>query len=79
MPANVVEGFVLVGGRSSRMGRDKALLPWKGTTLAQYVAGVVGSATGGPVTLVGDPDRMEVSDMRFARTGWPGMVRSAGS
>ncbi len=29
---------MLVGGRSSRMGRDKALLPWRGCPLAQWAA-----------------------------------------
>lgn len=49
-------GFVLVGGRSSRMGRDKALLPFEGKTLGEYVAGVVLEAAGS-VALIGDPSR----------------------
>jgi molybdopterin-guanine dinucleotide biosynthesis protein A len=49
-------GFVLVGGKSSRMGRDKALLPWNGTTLAQHAAQIVAEACGGAI-LVGDPAR----------------------
>jgi molybdenum cofactor guanylyltransferase len=49
-------GYVLVGGRSSRMGRDKALLPFRGGVLVESVAREVASATGG-VVLVGDPVR----------------------
>jgi molybdopterin-guanine dinucleotide biosynthesis protein A len=49
-------GYVLVGGRSSRMGRDKALLPHGESTLASHVASRVLEATGN-VSLVGDPDR----------------------
>jgi molybdopterin-guanine dinucleotide biosynthesis protein A len=50
----VASGFVLVGGKSSRMGRDKALLPWNGTTLAQHMAAIVAEAAGS-ATLIGDP------------------------
>lgn len=49
-------GYVLVGGRSSRMGRDKALLPFRGGRLAQSVARAVSEAAGN-ATLVGDPGR----------------------
>jgi molybdopterin-guanine dinucleotide biosynthesis protein A len=49
-------GFVLAGGKSSRMGRDKAALPYGGTTLANYVASLVREAAG-TVAILGDPER----------------------
>lgn len=47
---------MLVGGNSSRMGRDKAWLPFHGATLAQSVAGAVRAAAG-TVVLVGSVRR----------------------
>ena len=49
-------GYVLAGGRSSRMGTDKALLPIGGTTLLDHVARSVREAAGN-VTIIGPPDR----------------------
>jgi len=49
-------GFVLAGGGSTRMGRNKALLPFLGVTLVEHVAGIVRQAAGS-VTLIGDPAR----------------------
>ncbi len=54
---------MLAGGRSSRMGRDKALLPFRGGTLAQAVARAVAQAAGS-ATLVGDPES-------YGRLGFP--------
>jgi molybdopterin-guanine dinucleotide biosynthesis protein A len=47
-------GFVLAGGGSTRMGRNKALLPFRGMTLVEHVAGIVRQVAGS-VTLIGDP------------------------
>jgi len=49
-------GFVLAGGRSSRMGRDKALLPYGDSTLLQQVAARVQQVVGN-VTVIGSPSR----------------------
>lgn len=47
-------GWVLAGGRSTRMGRDKALLPFHGRPLAAAIAEAVREAAGN-VTLIGNP------------------------
>ncbi len=49
-----VAGFVLAGGHSSRMGRDKALLPWHSGSLVEDLAARVADAAGN-VALIGDP------------------------
>jgi molybdopterin-guanine dinucleotide biosynthesis protein A len=55
-PAIPRAGFVLVGGNSSRMGRDKAALPLRGRTMAEHVAAAVAEAAGS-ATLIGPPER----------------------
>lgn len=47
---------MLTGGRSTRMGRDKALLPFRGRTLVEWVAEQAREAAG-EVRLVGAPER----------------------
>ncbi len=43
MKLSHVEGAVLVGGGSTRMGRDKATLPYRGTPLGLRVANALGA------------------------------------
>lgn len=59
---NTRAGYVLAGGRSSRMGRDKALLPIGGTTLLDRIAHRVELAAGN-VTIIAPPERYP--DSRF--------------
>ena len=49
-------GYVLVGGKSSRFGQDKALIEWQGQPLAAHVARIVQSSAGS-ATLVGSIER----------------------
>lgn len=57
------DGFVLCGGRSQRMGRDKALLRYGNVPLVVHVAQQVREATGS-ATLVG-------SRALYGHLGWP--------
>lgn len=62
---------MLVGGRSFRMGRDKALLPFRGTSMAQWVAREVVHAAGSAF-LIGDPGRYGALGYPVVPDGWPG-------
>lgn len=64
-------GFVLVGGASSRMGRDKAALPYRGRTLVEHVASAVAGAAGS-VTLVGAPERYQALGFPLLADRHPG-------
>jgi len=61
--ANGRAGYLLAGGQSSRMGRDKALLPFGSMTLAGHIATQIREAAGN-VTLIGPPER-------YAHLGFP--------
>jgi molybdopterin-guanine dinucleotide biosynthesis protein A len=70
-------GFVLAGGRSSRMGRDKALLPFEGRTLVEHVAAMVRKAADS-VALVGNPGRYASLGFPVIADNFPGCGPLAG-
>lgn len=67
---NDIAGFVLAGGKSSRMGQDKALLPLNGESLLQRAARLVGSATGANAVVIG-ARRDGFADCAFVSDDWP--------
>src|ERR1700694_5081359 len=62
-------GYVLVGGRSSRMGRDKARLPYRGGGVAEWVARAVETAAqtatfvGNLQLSIGEAERSSIPDL----------------
>jgi molybdopterin-guanine dinucleotide biosynthesis protein A len=77
----LVAGFVLAGGESSRMGRDKALLTLEGEPLVARIAGIVEAVTGS-ATIIGPPERyahlgFEVIADRVAGAGPLGGIETA--
>ena len=59
---------VLAGGRSRRMGTDKAALSWGDGTLLEHVVGVLAGAVTGPLVTVGTAGAPRTV------TGFPGRV-----
>lgn len=54
-----VVAFVMAGGRSTRMGADKALLPWGRTTLLDHAASLLHAVSGDVRVLCGPEPRYE--------------------
>lgn len=63
-------GFVVAGGRSARMGRDKALLPWGTTTLLDHAIGRLRA-------LVRDVRVLSGTEARYAERGVPVLTDAA--
>jgi molybdenum cofactor guanylyltransferase len=72
LSVNQVEGFILAGGESSRMGREKALLEIGGEALILRTARLVESATGGAATVIGDSVGIRGLGLRTVADDWPG-------
>ncbi len=66
-----VAAFVLAGGMSRRMGRDKAFLPFERATLIQHVAEQALAAAGN-VALVGRPEQYRHLGLPVLAESFPG-------
>ena len=66
-----IAGFILAGGASSRMGRDKALLELGGVPLIVRTARLVESVVGA-ATVVGDSAAFRALGLRTIADDWPG-------
>ena len=53
---------ILTGGRSSRMGRDKALLPWGGREMSLTLAARYRETLGAVAMAVDRPGRFPIGD-----------------
>ena len=73
MTANVtpIAAFILSGGESSRMGRDKSLLDLGGVPIIVRAARLVELVAGPPV-VVGSPEVYRPLGLRAIRDDWPG-------
>jgi molybdopterin-guanine dinucleotide biosynthesis protein A len=67
-----VGGFILAGGESSRMGRDKALLEWDGEPLLLRAARLLGPLVGAPL-VIAPPARYENLGLRLVADDNPGL------
>jgi molybdenum cofactor guanylyltransferase len=66
-----IAGFILAGGESSRMGRDKALLELGGMPLILRTVRLV-EAAAGPPAVIGNPEAYERLGLRLIADDWPG-------
>lgn len=67
------DGYVLCGGASRRMGRDKALLEVDGVAMARRVADALTAAGAGRVVAVGgDAAGLRALGLHHAPDRWPG-------
>ena len=68
-------GIVLAGGRSARMGRDKAQLPWRGQTLLEHTLALLARLQPDGLRVSGRAHALGITDLH-PLSGPPGAVLS---
>ena len=63
--------LLLCGGRSSRMGRPKAWLPWRGVPMVQHVVGVLRQVVDEVVVVTSEELDLPPLDARIVRDEQP--------
>lgn len=71
-------GAVLCGGRSTRMGRSKALLPWRGRTLIEHTAAVLAEVVEEVVVISSEDLELPSLSHRIVRDREPALGPLAG-
>ena len=71
-PIPDITGIILVGGKSRRMGRDKAFLPWDGAPLFEKVLDIFRGSFATILLAGGDAGRFEGYGLRTIPDIYPG-------
>ncbi len=64
-------GIVLAGGKSARMGRDKALLPWEGKTLLEHAVGQLEIVSNRVIVVASKADQYNLPGVRVVGDRFP--------
>jgi molybdopterin-guanine dinucleotide biosynthesis protein len=68
---------IQAGGKSSRMGQDKALMPFRGMPLVQHVLEHLAPIADEIIVTTNQPENYRFLDVRLPRSGGGGSVRYA--
>jgi len=71
-------GIVLCGGKSSRMGRDKAWLPWRGQPMVAHVVSILRPIVDEVVVVASGASELPTLDARVVRDREPALGPLAG-
>ena len=77
-PLEGVTGVILAGGPSTRMGKNKALLPWRGGRLIEEVYGRMSRIFREVIVVTNSPDLYPFLPCRMVPDLYPGMGSLAG-